>query len=125
TILGAAAVAMGALLPGGAAAQTLTLQDAIASALARNRDIVTERASGVQSREGVSRAEAAFDPVIRGDTRIRDFKLPAVSLLSGAPAGQLSPDNLAVSSSASYTQLFSSGLSLSATTAVSRESTNN
>jgi HAE1 family hydrophobic/amphiphilic exporter-1 len=111
--------------PAVASAQVLTLRDAIASALAKNREIVIEREGVVQSREGVSRAEAAFDPVIRGDTRIRDFRLPAVSLLSGAPAGELAPDNLAVSSSASYTQLFSSGLSLSATTAVSRESTNN
>jgi len=116
---------MGALLPGGAAAQTLTLQDAIASALARNRDIVIERESVVQSREGVSRAEAAFDPVIRGDTRIRDFKLPAVSLLSGAPQGELAPVSHTVSSSASYMQLFSSGTSLTASTSVSRDDTNN
>jgi outer membrane protein TolC len=79
----------------------------------------------VQGREGVSRAEAAFDPVIRGDTRIRDFKLPAISLLSGAPAGELAPSSFGVSSSASYTQLFGSGLSLTASTAVSRDTTNN
>ena len=83
--------ALGGLLPGVAAAQTLTLQDAIASALAKNRDIVVERESVAQSREGIARAEAAFDPVVRGDTRYRYQKLPAISVLSGAPAGELAP----------------------------------
>ena len=111
--------------PAIASAQALTLRDAIASALAKNRDIVIDRETVVQRREGVSRAEAAFDPIIRGDTRVRDFKLPAISLLSGAPAGELAPSSFGVSSSASYTQLFASGLSLTASTAVSRDTTNN
>jgi hypothetical protein len=75
---------MVALLPGIAAAQTLTLQDAIAAALAKNREILVERESVVQSREGIARAEAAFDPVVRGETRYRDQTLPVISILSGA-----------------------------------------
>ena len=89
--------ALGGLLPAAAAAQTLTLQDAIASALAKNRDIVVERESVAQSREGIARAEAAFDPVVRGDTRYRYQRLPAISVLSGAPAGELAPDRAAAS----------------------------
>jgi outer membrane protein TolC len=111
--------------PAVAAAQVLTVRDAVAAALARNREIVIEREAVVQSDAGISRAESAFDPVIRGDTRIRDFKLPAVSLLSGAPEGELAPVSHSISSSASYTQLFSSGTSLTASTSVQRDTTNN
>jgi outer membrane protein TolC len=116
---------MGGLLPAAATAQTLTLQDAIASALARNRDIVVERESVAQSREGIARAEAAFDPVVRGDTRYRHQKLPVVSVLSGAPAGELAPTGSGISSAASFSRLFESGASLTASTAVSRDTTNN
>ena len=101
--------ALGGLLPAAAAAQTLTLQDAIASALAKNRDIVVERESVAQSREGIARAEAAFDPVVRGDTRYRYQKLPAISVLSGAPSGELAPTGSGISSAASFSQLFNSG----------------
>ena len=111
--------------PAAASGQVLTLRDAIETALAKNREIVIERESVVQSREGVNRAESAYDPVIRGDTRIRDFKLPAISLLSGAPEGSLTPTSHSISSSASYSQIFSSGTSLTATTSVSRDTTNN
>jgi len=111
--------------PAAASGQVLTLRDAIASALAKNREIVIERESGVQSREGVNRAEAAYDGVIRGDTRVRDFKLPAVSVLSGAPRGELAPIAHSISSSASFSQLFSSGTSLTASTSVARDATNN
>jgi len=117
--------ALAALLPTPAAAQTLTLQDAIASALAKNRDIVVERESVVQSREGIARAESAFDPVIRGDTRYRHQKLPVVSVLSGAPAGELAPTSSGISSAASFSQLFSGGASLTASTSVSRDVSNN
>jgi outer membrane protein len=117
--------ALGGLVPAAAAAQTLTLQDAIASALARNRDIVVERESVAQSREGIARAEAAFDPVIRGDTRYRHQKIPVVSVLSGAPSGELAPTSSGISSAASFSQLFSSGASLTASSTVSRDTTNN
>jgi outer membrane protein len=116
---------LGGLLPAAAAAQTLTLQDAIASALAKNRDIVVERESVAQSREGIARAEAAFDPVVRGDTRYRYQKLPVISVLSGAPAGELAPTGSGISSAASFSRLFSSGASLTASTAVSRDVSNN
>jgi outer membrane protein TolC len=118
------AVACG-LLPGRAAAQTLTLQDAIASALARNREIVVERESVTQSREGISRAEAAFDPVIRGEARYRDQTLPVISILSGAQPGDLAPTTRGVSSAASFSRLFGSGASVTASTSLSRDTSNN
>ena len=117
--------ALSGLLPAAAAAQTLTLQDAIASALAKNRDVVVERESVAQSREGIARAEAAFDPVVRGDTRYRYQRLPAISVLSGAPAGELAPTGSGISSAASFSQLFNSGASLTASTSVSRDVSNN
>jgi len=117
--------ALGLLVPATVAAQTLTLQDAIASALAKNRDIVVERESVAQSREGIARAEAAFDPVVRGDTRYRYQRLPAISVLSGAPAGELAPTGSGISSAASFSQLFNSGASLTASTSVSRDVSNN
>ena len=118
-------VGFGWLIPAGAAAQTLTLKDAIASALAKNREIVVERETGVQSREGVIRAESAFDPVIRGDSRIRDQQLPNVTILSGAPPDELAPRSRGVSASASFSRLFTSGTSVTASTLVARDTTNN
>jgi outer membrane protein TolC len=118
-------VSMVALLPAIAAAQTLTLQDAIASALAKNRDIVVERESVAQSREGIARAEAAFDPVVRGETRYRDQTLPVISILSGAQPGDLAPTTRGISSAASLSRLFGSGASVTASTSLSRDTSNN
>lgn len=119
------AVGFGCLCPAPAAAQVLTLRDAIASALAKNREIVVEREAGLQTREGVSRAESAFDPVVRGESRIRDQKLPVVSILSGAPPGELAPTARGVSASASFSRLFATGASVTASTSVSRDTSNN
>ncbi len=123
--LGILVAAAGGLLPGLAAAQTLTLQDAIASALARNREIVVERESVTQSREGIARAEAAFDPVIRGEARYRDQTLPVISILSGAQPGDLAPTTRGISSAASFSRLFGSGASVTASTSLSRDTSNN
>src|SRR5690349_21587065 len=58
-------IATAGLLPAAAGGQTLTLRDAVAAALAKNREIVVERESVAQSREGIARAQSAFDPVVR------------------------------------------------------------
>jgi outer membrane protein TolC len=118
-------VGLGGLCPAPAGAQVLTLKDAIASALAKNREIVVEREAGVQSREGVTRAESAFDPVVRGESRVRDQKLPVISILSGAPPGELAPVSRGVSASASFSRLFASGASVTASTSLSRDTSNN
>jgi outer membrane protein TolC len=113
------------LTPVAAAAQTLTLQDAIAAALARNREIVVERESVAQSREGIARAEAAFDPVVRGEARYRDQTLPVISILSGAQPGELAPTTRGVSSAATFSRLFGSGASVTASTSLARDTSNN
>jgi HAE1 family hydrophobic/amphiphilic exporter-1 len=118
-------IAVVALGPSAAAAQTLTLRDAVAAALARNREIVIERETVVQSREGIARAQSAFDPVVRGETRYRDQKLPVISILSGAPPGELAPTTRGVSSAASFSRLFANGASVTASTSVSRDTSNN
>jgi outer membrane protein len=115
----------GIALPGIASAQTLTLPDAIAQALAKNREIVVEREAVLQSRDGIARAEAAFDPVVRGEARVRDQKLPVISILSGAPSGELAPTSRGVSSAASFSRLFANGASLTATSTLSRDTSNN
>ena len=119
------AVGLAWLIPAAGSAQTLTLKDAIASALARNREIVVERESGIQTREAISRAESAFDAVVRGESRVRDQTLPVISILSGAPPGELAPTSRSVAASASFSRLFTSGGSITASTSLSRDTSNN
>lgn len=103
----------------------LTLSDATARALAKNRDIVIERESSNVADASVERARAAYDPVLRGDARYRDSKVPTTSIFSGAPEGELAPHLRGVTSSASLTQLLSSGGTLTFSTSTGWESTNN
>jgi len=119
------AVGFAWLIPAAGSAQTLTLKDAIASALARNREIVVERESGIQTREAIARAASAFDPVVRGESRVRDQTLPVISILSGAPPGELAPTSRSVAASASFSRLFTSGGSITASTSLSRDTSNN
>jgi outer membrane protein len=107
------------------AQEDLTLRDAVTRALAKNRDIAIERENVTQADANVDRARAAHDPTFRADARYRDQKLPVTSILSGAPEGELAPTFREVSSSASYTQLLASGATISFSTSVARDSTNN
>jgi len=67
-------------------AQTaLTLSDATGRAIAKNRDIVIERESANIADANIERARGAYDPVLRGEARYRDSKVPTTSVLSGAP----------------------------------------
>ena len=75
--------------------------------LAIARSSSSARASRRPTRAS-TRAEGAYDPVVRGDTRYRDQTLPATSVLSGAPAGELAPTSRGISGSASFSQLFGS-----------------
>ncbi|HEY8548996.1 MAG TPA: TolC family protein [Vicinamibacterales bacterium] len=114
-----------ALLPCSAAAQeSLTLRDAIAMALERNRDLAVEREVAVQADAGVERARSAYDPVFRLDGRYRDQSLPVVSVLSGAPEGELAPTTRGVSASARYTRLLPAGGTITFGTSISRETSN-
>jgi outer membrane protein len=103
----------------------LTLADATGRALAKNRDIVIEREAANIADANITRAQGAYDPVLRGEARYRDSIVPTTSLLSGAPEGELAPHFRGVTSSASLTQLLSNGATLSFNTATGFEQTNN
>jgi outer membrane protein len=110
---------------GGAGAQEpLTLRDATARALAKNRDIEIERENVLQADASIDRAHAAHDPTLRAEARYRDQRLPTTSVLSGAPEGELAPTFREVSSSATYTQLLSSGATITFGASVARDTSN-
>lgn len=106
-------------------ATPLTLSDATARALAKNRDIVIERESANVTDAGIERARSAYDPVLRADSRYRDAKVPSTSIFSGAPDDELAPHLRGLTSNASLTQLLSSGGTLTFSTSTGWESTNN
>ncbi len=106
------------------AQQELTLADAIANALARNPAVAVERESVTRAKEGIQRAEGAYDPLFRADFRYRDQTLPSTSILSGAQPGDLAPTSRGVAGSASWSQLFSSGATVTFSTAVARDTSN-
>lgn len=106
------------------AQESLTLRDATTRALAKNRDIEIERESVQQADAGIDRARSAYDPTLRAEARYRDQRLPTTSVLSGAPEGELAPTLREVSSSATYTQLLSSGASITFGTSVARDTSN-
>jgi HAE1 family hydrophobic/amphiphilic exporter-1 len=105
--------------------QDIGLSDAMARAMAKNRDLVIERETRTQADAGIERARAAYDPTLRGDLRYRDQQQPVTSLLSGAPAGELAPTMRGVVSSASFSKLFSSGATATLSGSVARDSSNN
>lgn len=105
--------------------QDIALADAVARAIAKNRDLIVERESAVIADAGIERARAAYDPTLRGDLRYRDSKLPVTSLLSGAPEGELAPHQRGIVSSASFSKLFTNGASATLSGSVARDTTNN
>jgi outer membrane protein len=107
------------------AQEDLTVRDAVTRALAKNRDIAIERENVQQADANVERARAAYDPLFRADARYRDQRIPVTSILSGAPAGELAPTFREVASSASYTQLLTSGASITFSTSIARDTSNN
>ncbi len=69
---------------------TLSLQDAIAMALEKNRDIEIERANLDFSRGLLHRARGAFDPVFGAGPIYSSERIPVGSILAGGPSGALS-----------------------------------
>lgn len=115
---------LASVLAATAGAQELTLQDAIARALAQNADIVVERESLHIADATILRAEAAYEPSLRGDARIRERTDPANSILSGAPRGELAPTVRTFQTSASVVQLLPTGGTVSVFSGVTRDNTN-
>jgi outer membrane protein len=108
-----------------ATAQTaLTLADATARALAKNRDIAIEREAENVAEANIARAQGAYDPLLRGDARYREAKVPVTSVLSGAPADELAPHQRGLVSTASLTQLLGTGGTLTFFTSAGWDSTN-
>jgi outer membrane protein TolC len=107
-----------------ASAQELTLSDAIARALEKNADIVVERESLHIADANVLRANAAYEPTLRGDARLRKRTDPVNSVLSGAPSGELAPTVRNLQTSASLVQLLPTGATVSVFSGVSRDETN-
>lgn len=104
--------------------QTLSLDDAIALALQKNGDIVVERENLFIAGAALTRAEAAYEPLLRGEARLRDRTDPVNSILSGAPRGELAPTTTSLQSSASLVQLLPTGASLSVFSTLNRDRTN-
>ncbi|MEO6487109.1 MAG: TolC family protein, partial [Thermoanaerobaculia bacterium] len=119
-------IASVALACNGALAQEsrpLSLDDAIALALQKNGDIVVEREALFIAEAFVTRAEAAYDPFLRGDARLRKRTDPVNSILSGAPAGEVAPTTKSIQSSASIVQLLPTGATLSVFSSLNRDRT--
>jgi HAE1 family hydrophobic/amphiphilic exporter-1 len=106
------------------AQQELTLSDAIAIALSRNRAIAVERETVTQADAGVLRAEGAYDATLRADLRYRYQIVPSTSILSGAPPGELGPTAQGFTGGASWSQLFASGATMSVSGSVTRDTSN-
>jgi outer membrane protein TolC len=107
-----------------ARAQELSLADAIAMALAKNGDVVVERESLHIADATVLRAEAAYEPALRGDFRLRERTDPINSILSGAPRGALAPTQRTFQTSASVVQLLPTGGTISVFSGITRDDTN-
>lgn len=105
-------------------AEELTLSEAITRALEKNADIVVERESVHIAEANVLRANAAYEPTLRGDARLRKHVDPVNSVLSGAPAGELAPTVRNLQTSASILQLLPTGATVSVFSGISRDETN-
>jgi outer membrane protein TolC len=112
------------LLTLSAHAQELTLAEAITRALEKNADIAVERESLVIADANVLRANAAYEPTLRGEARLRKHVDPVNSVLSGAPAGELAPTIRNLQTSATVMQLLPTGATVSLSSGVSRDETN-
>ena len=102
---------------------TLSLDDAVAMALEKNTDLVIERESLAIANATILRANAAYEPSLRGEARFRDRTDPVNSILSGAPEGRVAPNTSSFLSSASVVKLLPTGASVSLFTTLNRDST--
>jgi outer membrane protein len=104
--------------------QALTLSDALARAIAKNRDVLVERESAALADAGIERAQGAYDPTLRADIRYRDQQIPVTTLLNGAPAGDLATRQTGLTSSASFSTLLSTGANVTFSASMGRNTDN-
>lgn len=117
-------IALLLVLAATANAQELTLADAIERALAQNPDVIVERESLNIAEANVERAEAAYEPALRAEGKLRERTDPANSILSGAPPGELAPALRTFQTSASVVQLLPTGATVSLFSGLQRDDTN-
>ena len=112
-----------ALLPAAAFAQPvpLTLADATARALERLPEVAIQRDAITIAAQGETRAEAAYDSVLRIDSRVRTRTDPINTLFVGAPEGALAPRTNSVQGSVAWSRLFESGATVTGTASTSLE----
>ena len=106
-----------------AGGRPLTLDDAIAGALASNESIRIERAGRDAAVAAAGGAQGAYDPLLTVGAGWSSATPPVNSAFSGAPEGELAPTNRTTEASASVDQLLPTGAVVSVTTGSSRETT--
>ena len=114
------------LLPPAASAQPvpLTLADATARAIERLPEVAIQRDAITIAAQGETRAEAAYDSVLRIDSRVRTRTDPTNTLFVGAPEGALAPRTNSLQGSVAWSRLFESGATVTGTASTSLEKTN-
>ncbi len=88
---------------------TLSLDEARAWALARNYSIATGRESVSSAAEGIRQAEGAYDFSFNLGGSFVSQTNPANSLLSGAPAGKVAPNQKTLDFTTSLSRLLPTG----------------
>ncbi len=111
TVAVALAVALGLVaVPAGAQIPIpLTLEDARARAVAKVPDVSVRRDDVRLAIEAERRAAAAFDSVVRVDSRFRSRTEPLNTLFSGALEGALGPRTTGLTAAASWSKLLTTG----------------
>jgi outer membrane protein TolC len=113
-------------LPAAAAAaaeRPLTLDEAIAMALANNETIVIERQSLAAADAAATGARGAYDPLLEVSAGWRRSTEPTNSPFSGAPEGQASPTVESAAAGAAVYQLLPTGGELSLRASAARGTT--
>lgn len=105
------------------AQQILSLDDAVARALARNHDIRIEREIVDASSARAGGAFGDYDPQLHIELGSWHRSDPATSLFSGAPAGKVASAQNGFITAVSLTQLFRSGAVASVSASLERDTT--
>lgn len=103
----------------------LSLAEANRRALARNHDVAIQRESFTQGELNLFGVRGAYDPLLDLESSYHQNTDPVNSTFSGAPPGELAPKNSGFSVSTTVSQLLPTGASLSLTSTVGRDRTNN
>lgn len=103
--------------------RTLSLADAVKSALEKNEDIAIERVAHESSAAAIDGAKGAYDPLLTLDLAWRSTTAPVNSAFSGAPEGELAPNDETTEADASLHQLLKSGGSISVIAGSARATT--